>query len=237
MSWEVVLLGPESILEELAHAFQKNDNTLARTENGFVLRSSRFENLTNAADVRIEATQIVNALSGISRLLLQSETSLKLSSLIEIQPDGRRNIFVEIEPAVVRVTGGLVSTQISHEDGSIEERRPSDPAPAWLTKALGTPQAATALRLRDKRPLLWTDLYRLFEVIVDAAGGSNAIVRAGWASSTQLRRFRHSANSVSAAGDQARHGVEPTTPPTDPMTISEARSLVDILLARWLGNS
>jgi hypothetical protein len=42
--------------------------------------------------------------------------------------------------------------------------------------------------------------------------------------------------STRAAGDHARHGVEQKTPPADAMTISEARSLVDILLARWLGN-
>jgi hypothetical protein len=236
MEWEVVLRGPDSVLEELAHAFQENENTLVRSSDGFVLRSTRFVNLTNAADVRAEATPIVEALSGISRMLLQSEAPIGIASLVEIRPDGRRNIFIELEPAVLKITAGLVSVQVSHLDGSIEERRPSDPAPIWLTKALTTPEAARALRLRDKAPLSWTDLYRLFEVIVEGAGGSDAVATAGWASRTQLRRFKHPANSVSAAGDQARHGVEPTTPPADAMTMAEARSLVDILLARWIGN-
>jgi hypothetical protein len=62
------------------------------------------------------------------------------------------------------------------------------------------------------------------------------VAAAGWASEAQLRRFKHSANSVKAAGDEARHGVEATAPPVDPMTITEAKSLVDILLARWLGS-
>ena len=129
-----------------------------------------------------------------------------------------------------------MSLQVTHADGSVEERRPSDPAPAWLRKALAAPEAARALRLRDKTSLSWTELYRLFEVIVDGSGGADAIVEAQWASRTQLRRFKHSANSVVVAGDEARHGVEPTSPPSDATTISEARSLVDILLARWLGD-
>jgi hypothetical protein len=236
MEWEVVLRGPEPILEELRQAFQENENTIVRSNDGFVLRSSRFMNLMNAADVRREATPIVEALSGMSRMLLQSEAPLGIASLIEIRPDGTRNIFVELEAAVLRITAGLVSVQVARLDGSIEERRPSDPAATWLSKALSTPEAARALRLRDKSPLFWTDLYRLFEVIAQGAGGTNAIVTAGWASRTQLRRFKHSADSVRAAGDQARHGVERTMPPADAMTISEARSLVDILLARWLGN-
>jgi hypothetical protein len=236
MEWEVVLRGPEPILEELTHAFKDNEIAVDRSGEGFVLRSTKFAKSTNAADVRLEATSIVEALSGISRILLQSEGPLGIASLTEIRPDGTRNIFVELEPAVVKVTAGLVSVQRTHSDGSIEEWRPSDPAPAWLAKAITTPQAARALRLRDKSPLFWTDLYRLFEVVVEGAGGTDAIVAAGWASRTQLRRFTHSANSVTVAGDQARHGVEPTTPPSDAMTMAEARSLVDILLARWLGN-
>ena len=232
MKWEVVLRGQEHILRELAHAFEGKTDTIVESKDGFTLRSVRFMNLTDAADVRREATPIVEALSGISRMLLQSEGSLAIASLIEIRADGTRNIFVELEPGVLKISGGLVSLKVTRADGSVEERRPPDPASTWLTKALATPEAARALKLRDKSPLLWTDLYRLFEVIVDGAGGADAVVAAGWASQVQLRRFKHSANSVKAAGDQARHGVETTDPPADPMTISEARSLVDILLAR-----
>lgn len=236
MEWEVVLRGPESILEELAHALRQDENIIIRSTEGFILRSSRFVNSTDAPDVRSKATHIKEALSGISRMLLQSDAPLRIASLVEIRPDGTRNILVELEPGVLSIKDGLVSLQITLADGSIEDRRPSDPVPAWLTKALATPKAARALRLRDKTPLSWSDLYRLFEIIVDGVGGTGTIVNSGWASRTQLGRFTHSADSVSAAGDQARHGVERTTPPADPMTIAEARSLMDILLARWLAN-
>lgn len=129
MEWEVVLRGPESVLEELTHAFHEDENKVVRSRDGFVLRSSRFVELTDATDVRLEATPIIEALSGISRILLQSEAPLGIASLAEIRPDGTRNIFVELEPAVLRITAGLVSVQVTHPDGSIEERRPSDPAP------------------------------------------------------------------------------------------------------------
>ena len=235
MEWEIVLRGPESTLEELTRSCKDRGITIVRTSEGFVLKSSRFAGLEDVSEVRRQATPIVESLSGISRILLQSEASLGIGSVVEVRPNGSRNIFVELEPAVLRVPGGLVSMQVSHADGSVEERRPSDPAPAWLTKALETPEAARALRLRDKRDLSWSDLYRLFEVVVAGAGGAEVVVGEGWASRTQLDRFKHSANSVSAAGDEARHGVEKTAPPADAMTLSEARSLVDILVCRWLG--
>jgi hypothetical protein len=47
-------------------------------------------NLTDAADVRHEAKPIIQALSGISRMLLQSEASLTIGSLIETRYDGLR---------------------------------------------------------------------------------------------------------------------------------------------------
>jgi hypothetical protein len=202
-----------------------------------VLRSSAFETLADAGAARAEADRIVDALSGISRVLLESERPLGISSVAEVGPDGtRRNVFVQLEPAVIRMTAGLVSMAITHPDGTVEERRPSDPAPVWLAKALAEAQAARALRLRDAAPLSWTALYRLFEVIETGVGGADVIVAKDWISKSQMRRFKHSANSVAAAGDEARHGVERTEPPANPMTISEARALIDILLSRWLGD-
>jgi hypothetical protein len=235
MEWEIVLGGPEPVLEELTHAFSDSSPRIVRTGDGFVLKGAMFADLADAHRVRERATPIVESLSGISRLLLQGQESLRIGSVVEVRPNGTRNIFVELEPGVLTITGGLVSLRVSGADGSFDERRPSDPAPAWLAKALDTPEAARALRLRDKRDMSWTDLYRLFEVILAGVGGMETIISEGWASRAQLSRFKHSANSVSAAGDLARHGVETTAPPADPMSISEARSLVDILLSRWLG--
>ena len=41
---------------------------------------------------------------------------------------------------------------------------------------------------------------------------------------------------MAALGDDARHGVEPTTPPTDPMSISEAREFITHLVEHWLAS-
>ena len=57
MKWEVVLHDPESILEELTKAFKANENTIVRSKVGVVLRSNRFQKLTNATDVTLTWTQ------------------------------------------------------------------------------------------------------------------------------------------------------------------------------------
>jgi len=235
MEWEIVLGGSESVLKEFAAAFRDASIRIVQTRDGFVLKSATLDVLGSAREVRERATPIVESLSGIARLLFESVEPLRIISVVEVGPNGTRNTFVQLESASFKVSGGLLSAEVIRADGSVVECRPSDPAPTWLDNAMRTPEVARVLRLRDKRDLSWTDLYRLFEVIVDGAGGTTAITDEGWASQAQLKRFSHSANSVSAAGDSARHGVEPTVPPADPMSISEARSLVDVLLSRWLG--
>ena len=82
MAWEIVLRGPESALEELTHAFRDPRTTIVRTSDGFVLKSSQFAGLEDVSEVRRQATPIVESLSGISRILLQSEASLDRKSVV-----------------------------------------------------------------------------------------------------------------------------------------------------------
>jgi hypothetical protein len=39
-----------------------------------------------------------------------------------------------------------------------------------------------------------------------------------------------------ALGDEARHGVEPTTPPPNPMSLPEMQAFVTRLLEQWLAS-
>jgi hypothetical protein len=73
-------------------------------------------------------------------------------------------------------------------------------------------------------------------VIEAGIGGEDAIIAKGWATRSEVRRFKHSANSVAVAGDAARHGVEPTQPPANAKTLAVARPYVDHLLRAWLEN-
>jgi hypothetical protein len=56
----------------------------------------------------------------------------------------------------------------------------------------------------------------------------------GWVTNRQVDRFKRTANSQKAIGDKARHGKDPYEPPTEPLSLSEARALIDGLLKVWL---
>jgi hypothetical protein len=80
--------------------------------------------------------------------------------------------------------------------------------------------------------ITWNDLYRVYEVL-RKAGGTEFLRRAGL-SRAKERRFTGTANSFSALRLAARHGVEETKPPKDPMTFVEARDVVVVLVREWL---
>ena len=98
MSWEVQLVGLDSVLGELSETLCSGELVVARSEGQYILQSSRFDNLADVRSVRKEAERIVEALSGVSRLLLESAQPLKIGSVTEVLADGRRNIFVQLEP-------------------------------------------------------------------------------------------------------------------------------------------
>jgi hypothetical protein len=233
MSWEIRVNGPTAVLNELAHQFHDDPSIVLEAE-GALLRSSVLDRLTDNRAVQVEAERIVRSLSSITRLLLQDRGALRVANVTQVRWDGSRHYFLHAEPGVYKIHGGIASMTVTRSDGTVQGHCASDPAPKWLDKAVSDPSVERALRLRDHDELSWSDWYRLFEAVEAGVGGEDVIIRAGWASKSQLRRFKHSANSVAVAGDGARHGVELSQPPSNPMSLEESRSFVDGLLTSWL---
>jgi hypothetical protein len=56
----------------------------------------------------------------------------------------------------------------------------------------------------------------------------------GWATRAAVRQFKHTANSPGAIGHEARHGVDTGQPPPTPMSLGDAKALVNGIAQRWL---
>ncbi|HEX7681915.1 MAG TPA: hypothetical protein VF713_27595, partial [Thermoanaerobaculia bacterium] len=80
------------------------------------------------------------------------------------------------------------------------------------------------------------DLYVALEVIEEDAGGMHALLKRNWASETQIRAFKHTANSLSALGDDSRHGRESSDPPQAPTSLRDARSLIARIAKEWISS-
>jgi hypothetical protein len=217
----------------LSHSFNDPDMSISDANGQLVLRSTQFELLQTADAMRNQAQEIATAVSGTARLLLGTSQPVEVGAVFAVREDGRRNVFVSPQPATIRLRGALASRVGKGAAGTVATHYPTEPGPGWVQVALQQEVVARALRLRNAGLLEWVDLYRLYEVI-EADVPARALQAKGWVTSGQIERFKRTANSPKAIGDKARHGKAPYEPPQNPMSLSEARGLIDSVLKAWL---
>lgn len=219
MSWQVQLAGDLAALRFLSEAFAEGPVVVVQQDDQFFLVSEEFGELQSAGLVRESARDIVESMSGAACLGV-SAGPIKIGTVDRLREDGGRDIH-----AVVHETMRLRDWVRASPEPSV--------LPQWVDLARRNDSVAKALRLRGRGDLLsWVELYRLWEVVEEALGGSVSMLKT--ISEKQRIRFKRTANSVSAAGDQARHGSESTLPPPNPMDPGEARGFVDAVLREWL---
>jgi hypothetical protein len=234
MEWIVQLIGDASDLAALAHSLTGSDIKVSRDDQNYVLSSDRFAPTDDPAAVRKKAEDIVTILSGASRLALDATQSLRVANLYRVREDGSRELFFFPAPVVFRIRMGLITTRITHPDGTVEERHPADPVKHWASLALSNDHVARVLRIVSTDKLDYVNLYRIIEIVAEDVGGIDSIVSNGWGTKASINLFKHTANHPGAAAIQARHGASKGMPPPKPMPISEARSLVNSIIHAWL---
>ncbi len=232
MKWEVQLNGDALDLKELSKSLVDDDLRVLERNGQYFLESNRFEELTNPEELASLAADILKVLTGAVRLSLGGRTPLHVANTARVRPDGGRDVFVTLSDTIhARATIGV---EITRSDGTKEVIHPAHSVPGWIKLGLTNLNVAKALRLLGTDEHNWVSLYRLYEVIEEDVGGLDKIVNHGWATKTSIKRFKRTANSPGAVGDDSRHGKESTTPPADPMDIGEARALVEVILHNWL---
>ncbi|MGH6644063.1 MAG: hypothetical protein ACRED3_15345, partial [Bradyrhizobium sp.] len=84
--------------------------------------------------------------------------------------------------------------------------------------------------------LNWANLYKMVEAVEMPFGGERGLIKMGWISKGELKRFKHTADNRKATGDDARHGPNNYDPPADPMSLEEAKAMVRKLVAAFASN-
>ena len=230
--WEVELAGDSFDLDELVLSMSKTEPSICKTLHGYILRSEYFNQMNTHAEVEESATEILSVLNGICVVLLSTRKSISISAIAKVFPGQPRQTYISVQDGFH--AKGTFSMVVTNSDGTVVTTYQADPAVAWLKLASDNLQVAKVFRLLNDPHLNWGPMYKIFEIILDDMQGFKPISDLGWASQSAMKRFKHTANSPTAAGDLARHGVEPTSPPAAPMAMSEAKSLIDTLVHNWL---
>jgi hypothetical protein len=239
--WQVQLIGDERDLDYLTNVMGVGPRKVLREETGgYLYESNSFLECAESSEVEIFAEKEVAVLSGILKVERGARESLSYGAVIKPNATGGRDIFVRIREALhVRAEVGAMLAVIRDAKGNVIPQ-PDPPLPrsaVLLQLSISEPSIAKVLRLLSATDASsWVGLYRIHDVIEEDVGGQHELERQGWCSSEDLRRFKHSANSVQVGGDLARHGTERQQPPRNPMSISEAQAYGNYLMQAWLAS-
>ena len=232
--WLVRLKGEKFDLEDLPSLLHSPEHTVIE-ENGFYyLKSSDFDLLGSADEVRERAIAIIKVLNGAVKLHISSFRGVSEDGVTMIEEDGRRHHYVYLGGSIAarsKVSANLTVTtsndtqQIAPLPRNVE---------SWISLAKTDKAIADALHLF--RENTWISLYKVYEIIREDVSGQQAITRNGWATKQGLSRFTQTAQSRAALGDFARHATNKFKPPLQPMSIKEAEALLRGIILSWLSS-
>lgn len=238
--WQLQLDGDLRDLKFLADIFPIGPRKVFRdeTEVRYLYESDSFYACSTSQEVEQIAKSELAVLSGILKLERGARDGLKYGAVIRLNPAGNRDIFVSIRESVeLRVETGAMTAIVTDASGNVIPQ-PSPPRPrseVLLQLAANDEAISKVLRLLSASDAIsWVGLYRIHEVIEDNVGGQHKLEKQGWGSADDLRRFKHSANSVQVGGDDSRHGRELQVPPKNPMTLAEAEAYTKYIVQSWL---
>ncbi|MGH7485656.1 MAG: hypothetical protein ACREMY_08650 [bacterium] len=240
--WQVQLEGDFRDLRFLAEVFATGPRKVFPNERdpGYLYESDSFHSCATSQEVEQLAEGEIAILSGILKLERDARDVLKYGAVFRLNPTGGRDVFVSIHESLeVRVEMGAATAVVTDAAGNVV----AQPAPPTPRSAVLLPLAARDAAIAKVFRLLsapdamtWVGLYRIHEVIEDDVGGQHKLDKQGWGSADDLRRFKHSANSVQVGGDKSRHGKEPQVPPKNPMTLAEAEAYAKYIVQAWLAS-
>jgi len=231
MQWFVIITGDRSDLEDLCKYFNSPELFITQQGQDFILESTDFNSLIDADEVKNKASEIILLINGAASIVKEMKKSLAVDCVVKGTDDGKRKFFIFPNAVAIGFSAGNPVVGI---DGIVQQVSQPEPILSWVVAARQDPNVAKALRLFGAGTHDWVNLYRIYEVIENDVGSISNIVKKGWATRKAIERFKHTANSPGAIGDESRHGKQASKPPKAPMTLSEAKSLVETILHNWL---
>ena len=232
MEWFVKIRGERFDLEDLCKSVNSRELCIIQEGQDFILKSTDFNSLIDADEVRSKANEIIMLMNGAARLVKEMKKSLAVDCVVKVLDDGNRNFF--IQPTEATSTRCSVNAPDVAIDGVVQQVHQKGPISSWITVARHDVSVAMVLRLYGSGEHDWVGLYRIYEVIENDIGGVIKIVKNGWATNESIKLFKRTANSPGAIGDKSRHGLGATEPPKHPMKLSEAKSLVETIIHKWI---
>jgi hypothetical protein len=193
------------------------------------LRSSTVGPMFNHEDAWPALCDLLVRLSDVAAAAGNARVRLAPAALGRTRSDGASDVFVH--PPTIRLRVQALPPTII-VNGAVPE-----PADVKLLRLQATNEHLRLALHFLNAELSWSNLWKFYESIRDANNGAPRLVVMGWTSQPELDRFRRTANTYSAVGDEARHAILGEKSPPTPMSLEEAEDYIRGMLARWLDSS
>jgi hypothetical protein len=219
--WYAQLLGDAGDLDDWRRTLNDPFDPVAEElpDEAIGLRSSEFEGIESADEVRSQALILISRLNGAMRLMHGTQP-VRLGGIIKIDEQGRRHITVFAEAigialGRVRVFAAAVVLGPNGEPLPAAPPQPSDPQ-RWNELA-DKNDAVAELLAHFGRADNWYDIYKAVEVAEELAGGEASLRRLMGDSGKAFKNMRTSAN---------HHRHARAHRPQRLVSIAEAKSLL-----------
>jgi hypothetical protein len=227
------LEGHDFDLQDLAQLFATGDVRVVHDadQSAYYLTAPEIDNPPDGTTYYEAAQRLLPHINGMGRVNKADFRPVQLTGTYTT-PTGQDAVVVA---AAMEGRARMdVGATVIGPDGHPKPDPPS-PWPARLALAGTNPEVAKVLTLMGGGEKLdWYSLFKVYELVDNAIGGEEQMRQNGWATSTQQRAFRASANLEKVSGDAARHAVDPGTDhPKKTMTIEQGRSFISELVREW----
>ncbi len=215
--WLIRLEARLDDLREFEHWFPNGPAFVFSEGENYFLTGSALESHTDAGCAMAASEQFIEELYAVVSLLCRTVKHPKAAAILREDDKGVRQEHVLLAVEFVIDLRGW-----SKGNGGPTQ------AQQMLEGSRKDPRLGTALLLWADERRTWPRLYRILEELEFYLG--KRVDQEGLCSSTVRERFRRSANTAEVAGKDARHASGKHLPPTQPMSLREATSLVSGLL-------
>jgi hypothetical protein len=195
--WYVVVRGIDSDLARLKAVSERSSEVSLEEEvpNEWRLRSATVEPHLGPKDARSALEDLLVRLADVAAAAGYTRVRVSAGALGRSREDGASDLWVF--PETIRIRAQVFPPTVS-VGGVVPE--------PFEAKLLRLEASNEHLRLAVhflNADLSWFNLWKSYENLRDGNGGEKGLVASGWTTDNECERFRRTANTRSAVGDEA----------------------------------
>jgi hypothetical protein len=166
-NWLVRLKGEKFDLEDFPSLLRSPEYTVIEENGSYYLKSSDFDSLSSADEVRERAIAIIDMLNGAMKLHIHNFRGVFEDGVTLIKEDGSRHHYAYLGGTIA--ARAKVSATVTTSNGTQQIAPQPSNVESWLSLAKGDKAVADSLHFF--RENTWGSLYKVYEIIKDDVGG------------------------------------------------------------------